>query len=63
MDFTGRPMRGFVFVNQSGLVTDEDLDGWLKLAIKFNPNAKASKPKSVRKPLLHPRTGSQKQGK
>ena len=43
MDFTGRPMRGFVFVNPSGLDTDGELDGWLKLALDFNPKAKASK--------------------
>ena len=43
MDFTGRPMRGFVFVNPAGLSTEDDLDGWLKLALDFNPRAKASK--------------------
>ena len=43
MDFTGRPMRGFVFVNPSGLDTDGELDDWLKLALEFNPKAKASK--------------------
>lgn len=51
MDFTGRPMRGFVFVNLAGLATDGKLDGWLKLAMEFNPKAKASKKKSARKPL------------
>ena len=48
MDFTGRPMRGFVFVNPAGLATDEDLGDWLKLALEFNLKAKASK-KSARK--------------
>jgi TfoX/Sxy family transcriptional regulator of competence genes len=42
MDFTGRPMRGFVFVNPPGLPTEEALDDWLKLALEFNPRAKAS---------------------
>jgi len=41
MDFTGRPMRGFVFVNPAGLATDDDLGDWLKLALDFNPRAKA----------------------
>src|SRR6266436_3856500 len=43
MDFTGRPMRGFVFVNLTALATDGELDDWLKLALDFNPKAKASK--------------------
>jgi TfoX/Sxy family transcriptional regulator of competence genes len=43
MDFTGRPMRGFVFVNPAGLGTDSELDDWLKLALDFNPRAKSSK--------------------
>ncbi|MBI3851471.1 MAG: TfoX/Sxy family protein [Verrucomicrobia bacterium] len=53
MDFTGRPMRGFVFVNPAGLATDGELDDWLKLALAFNPNAKASKKKSAQK-LISP---------
>ena len=47
MDFTGRPMRGFVFVNPEGLTTDARLETWLKLALEFNPKAKSSKAKSV----------------
>lgn len=43
MDFTGRLMRGFVFVKTPGLDTDEDLSSWLKLALEFNPKAKSSK--------------------
>lgn len=46
MDFTGRPMRGFVFVNLEGLKTPEELTAWLELALAFNPKAKASKSKS-----------------
>ena len=46
MDFTGRPMRGFVFVNPAGVTTDAELESWLKLALEFNPKAKASKRKS-----------------
>jgi TfoX/Sxy family transcriptional regulator of competence genes len=56
MDFTGRPMRGFVFVNPAGLTTDDELDDWLKLALEFNPKAKASKKKPARKPAAHSRT-------
>jgi len=49
MDFTGRPMRGFVFVNPTGVATDGELDGWLKLALDFNPRAKVSKKSSRRR--------------
>ena len=49
MDFTGRPMRGFVFVNSAGLTTDDELDYWLRLAIDFNPAAKASKRGATKK--------------
>jgi TfoX/Sxy family transcriptional regulator of competence genes len=49
MDFTGRPMRGFVFVNPTGLATGTELEDWLKLALDFNPRAKASKKSSRRK--------------
>ena len=45
MDFTGRPMCGFVFVEPAGLKSEKDLGYWLELALAFNPSAK----KSVRK--------------
>ncbi|NMH86133.1 TfoX/Sxy family protein [Flavivirga algicola] len=45
MDFTGRPMRGYIFVTPDGFDTDDDLSYWLDLCIAFNPLAKASKPK------------------
>ncbi len=45
MDFTGRPMRGFVFVNAAGLASDRDLAAWLELALEFNPRAVSSKKK------------------
>ena len=47
MDFTGRPMRGFIFINPAGLTTDGELNDWLKLALEFNPRAKSSKKKSA----------------
>ena len=30
MDFTGRPMKGFVNVDQQGLASDEDLAQWVE---------------------------------
>ncbi len=43
MDFTGRPLRGFVFVEPEGIDEDEDLQYWLQLCLDYNPKAKASK--------------------
>ena len=52
MDFTGRPMRGFVFVNAEGFASDRDLASWLELALEFNPRAVSSKKKKKPKALL-----------
>jgi TfoX/Sxy family transcriptional regulator of competence genes len=35
MDFTGRPMRGFVYVAAEGFESDEDLEAWLARATAF----------------------------
>jgi len=43
MDFTGRPMRGFVFVKPEGCGTPAQLGYWLKLGLEFNPKARSSK--------------------
>jgi len=43
MDFTGRPMKGFVFVEADGLDSEADLDDWIGLCLAFNPEARATK--------------------
>ncbi|WP_299550466.1 TfoX/Sxy family protein [Seonamhaeicola sp.] len=45
MDFTGRPMKGYIFVTPEGFDTEADLSYWLDLCIAFNPLAKGSKPR------------------
>ena len=45
MNFTGRPMNGYVFVDGEALDRDKELDYYLDLAVEFNPMAKASKKK------------------
>lgn len=45
MDFTGRPMRGFVFVSPEGTKTIRDLGYWISLALDYNKVAKAWKKK------------------
>ena len=35
MDFTGRPMRGFVVVASDGISTDADLGAWVERGLEF----------------------------
>ena len=35
MDFTGRPLRGFVYVGPGGYHTDQCLERWLRKAVRF----------------------------
>lgn len=46
MDFTKRPMKGFVFIGPEGYDFDEDLESWIELALEFNPRARSSKNRS-----------------
>lgn len=36
MDFTGKPMRGFLFIQPEGFDSDEDLAFWVSKALEFN---------------------------
>lgn len=45
MDFTGKVMKGYVFVDAAALSTNKKLDYWVQLALDFNKKAKASKKK------------------
>jgi TfoX/Sxy family transcriptional regulator of competence genes len=46
MVFTGRPMKGYVFVSEEGMKAKKDFDYWIRLCLEFNPKAKASKKKA-----------------
>lgn len=46
MDFTGRPMKGYVLVEPSGIDSEDQLTEWIDLCLAFNPKAKSSKKKS-----------------
>ena len=35
MDFTGRPMRGFVMVDPEGIAGDAELDEWVQRGVAF----------------------------
>jgi TfoX/Sxy family transcriptional regulator of competence genes len=40
MDFTGRPMKGYVMVDETGMKSKKDFDYWIGLCLEFNKNAK-----------------------
>ena len=48
MDFTGKIMKGFVFVEAEELNTKKKLEYWVNLALEFNKLAKASKKKDAK---------------
>ncbi len=45
MDFTNRPMMGYVLIDETGMRTQKDFDFWIGLSLDFNDKAKASKKK------------------
>ena len=45
MNFTGRSMKGFVFVDEAGIDFQDDLEDWVQMCLDFNPLAKKSKKK------------------
>ena len=47
MNFTSRPMKGFVFVGSKETSNKKDLNYWIDLALDFNKKAKASKKKQT----------------
>ncbi len=46
MDFTGKPLKGMVYVEPEGIDMDNDLDYWIELCLDYNPLANSSKKKS-----------------
>jgi TfoX/Sxy family transcriptional regulator of competence genes len=45
MDFTGRPLKGFVLVSPEGIKSKSDFEYWINLALDFNKRAKSYKKK------------------
>ncbi|MBK8484411.1 MAG: TfoX/Sxy family protein [Saprospiraceae bacterium] len=43
MDFTKRPMKGYIMIDNNGMKTQKDFDFWIQLALDFNKKAKSSK--------------------
>lgn len=42
MIFTGKPMKGYVFVADNGFKTKKQFDYWIGLCVAFNKHAKAA---------------------
>jgi TfoX/Sxy family transcriptional regulator of competence genes len=49
MDFTKRPMKGYIYVEPEGIDFESDLDFWLQKGLDFNPFAVGSKSKKKKK--------------
>ena len=49
MDFTGRVMRGFLFIDPDGWDQQDDLEFWVDKALAYNKDAPKSKPKRKKK--------------
>lgn len=43
MEFTGKPMKGYVYVLEDGLATYKDLAYWVQACLDFNPKAVKNK--------------------
>ena len=43
MVFTGKPMKGYVYVSADGMKTKKEFDHWIALCVDFNKKAKAAK--------------------
>ena len=46
MIFSGKPMKGYVFVSEEGMKTKKEFDYWIGLCLEFNKKAKAAKKKT-----------------
>jgi TfoX/Sxy family transcriptional regulator of competence genes len=45
MDFTGKPMKGYVFVDPPGFESDEDLSAWVERCYRFVQTLPPKKPR------------------
>lgn len=45
MDFTGKPMTGYVLIDDSGMKTQKEFNYWVNLCLDFNSKARASRKK------------------
>lgn len=50
MDFTGRPMRGYVHIDPPGLVDDARLEAWVGWCAEHATGLPAKKPRAKPRP-------------
>lgn len=59
MDFTGRPLKGMIYVAPAGLRTEKALAKWVARGVSFVAALPPAKPrKGTRKPSAKPRKGT-----
>ena len=49
MDFTGKPLKGMVYVGTAGLKTKKQLQKWVGLALEFTGSLPKKKAKAKKK--------------
>lgn len=49
MDFTGKPMRGFLFVGPAGLKTERSLQRWVDRGVAYASSLPPKKPKAKKR--------------
>ncbi|MCR9093869.1 MAG: TfoX/Sxy family protein [bacterium] len=57
MDFTGRALRGMIYVGTDGFAEDEDLEAWVERALSY---ARSLPPKSAKKKAAKKRAAKKK---
>ena len=50
MDFTGRPLKGFLYISEEGIKTDKQLSKWIDRGIEYVMNSPPKK-KAVKKSI------------
>ena len=64
MDFTGRPMKGFVYIVPSGYESDGDLKRWVDLGVGYVASLPAKAPGESGSPKKRTkRTSAKEQGR
>lgn len=43
MDFTGRPMKGYILIENAGIQSQADFEYYIQLALDYNKKAKSSR--------------------
>ena len=60
MDFTGRPLKGFLYVEPAGIASESALREWVAMAVDFAASLPAKKPGKKRAPGRKQPPGSER---